>query len=84
MRHKLTGQKLEHTPSEINSEKFITIYIIFKLLKTKEIILKATRKEQHIPYRGTSSNNDFTSDNTEDKRKWLSHFPLLKDMALKW
>lgn len=72
-------QETDQIPNKINPpQKSIPRYIIVKLLKTKDKILKASREKWHLPYNGKTiwMTSDFSLEALEIRKSGII-FPFL-------
>ena len=79
-------QEAQRVPNRINPRRNMPRYILIKLTKTKhkERILKATREEQQITYKGNPIclTADLSAETLQARREWQDIFKVLKEKNL--
>ena len=77
-------QKAQRVPNKMNLKRPMPRYIISKMEKVKERILKAAREKQRVMYKGTSMRQsaDFSAGTLWPKRKWHDICKVLKGKNL--
>ena len=79
-------QEAQRVPGRINTRRNTTRRIVIKLAKIKdrEKLLKATREEQQITYKGTPIRltADFSTENLQARREWHDIFKVMKSKNL--
>ena len=75
-------QEAQRVPNRINPRRNMPRYILIKLTKTKhkERILKATREEQQITYKGNpiGLTTHLSAETLQARREWQDIFKVLK------
>ena len=79
-------QEVQRVPGRINPRRNTPRYIVIKLrkIKDKEKLLKATREEQQITYKGTaiSLTAEFSAETLQARREWNDYYKVMKGKNL--
>ena len=77
-------QEAQRVPNKINPNRPTRRYIIEKMAKVKERILKAAREKQRVNYKGTPRmmSADFPMEMLQVRREWQDIFKVLKGKNL--
>ena len=77
-------QEAQRVPNKMNLNRPTPRYIIIKMAKVKERILKAAREKQRVNYRGTPIrlSADFSTEMWQTRREWQDIFKVLKGKNL--
>ena len=79
-------QEVHRVPGRINPRRNTSRHIIIKLtkIKDKEKLLKATREERQITYKGTpiKLTADFSAETLQTRREWLNIFKVMFSLII--